>query len=461
MPPQCSLSELTVENFKAFGKKRQHMPIRPVTLVYGPNSSGKSSLLQAIALAHEAVIQPTGTIDTHRTQLAGRSIDLGGFRQYVHRHETSRDVNLGFRLDVEEIGQIFIEFIIGFSSGARHTESSICTKRFSVRSNGKMILSFRFDRGFGELDNERCDWTHPLISGGGTYTCRMLIPPGKLLPIIQRSDSRSTGVKNDKGVKLSGSSEHLISRIKLAIRNDLRSMSYLGPLRYLPDRNFYNTSDYQDPNWRSGGASAWESICRNERLRDRINQWLRGTDKLRTTYKLTVHRFGELDESGNRVQISSIPIHRLRFVDMATNTVVSHKDVGIGVSQVLPVLAMTLSSKGKLIAIEQPELHLHPAIQAELADVFLHSAIELNNRVIIETHSEDFVLRILRRIRESAESEGQDPPPTPVRPDQVCVIYVQPTENGSRILEIPFTRDGKFETGWPDGFFGERFEELF
>ena len=461
MTPQCSLSELTVENFKAFGNKRQHMPIRPVTLVYGPNSSGKSSLLQAIALAHEAVINPTGTIDTHRTQLAGGSIDLGGFQQYIHRHETSRDLNLGFRLDVEEMGQIFIEFIIGFSSGSTHTASAIRTKRFSIRSNGKMILSFRFHRGFGELDNDRCDWTHPLISGGGTYTHRIFVPPSKLLPIIQQSDSRGDKVKNDKGVRLSGSSAHLISRIKLAIRSDLRSMSYLGPLRYLPDRDFYNASDYQDPNWRSGGASAWESICRNEWLRNHINQWLAGTDKLRTTYKLAVHKFGELDESGNRVRISSIPIHRLRLVDMATNTIVSHKDVGIGVSQVLPVLAMTLSSKGRLIAIEQPELHLHPAIQAELADVFLQSAIELNNKLIIETHSEDFVLRILRRIRESAEFEGQNPPPMSVRPDQVCVIYVQPTENGSRILEIPFTRDGKFDTGWPDGFFGERFEELF
>lgn len=455
MNPQCSLSELTVENFKAFAEKRQYMPIRPVTLVYGPNSSGKSSLLQAIALAHEALTLPTGTIDTHRTHLAGKSIDLGGFQQYVHRCETNRNVNLGFRLEMKHSGKIFIEFVIGASNPPNSPHNIVHTKRFSVRSNGKMILSFQFDpSGIGMLERENCDWDHPLVSEGRSSALNARILKGKLFPSFHISNS------SENKFHLSDSSRRLIEDIRATILRDLRSMSYLGPLRYFPDRDFYDASDNQDPNWRSGGAWAWDAICRNQWLRDRINRWLSATDRLRTPYKLAVHSFGELDDSGNRMHIRSVPIHRLRLVDMRTNTTVSHKDVGIGVSQVLPVLAMALGSQGRLITIEQPELHLHPAIQAELADVFIDSAIELNNRVIIETHSEDFVLRILRRIRESSEFEGENLPRTEVRPDQISVIYVQPSDNGSRIVEIPLTRDGQFGASWPDGFFAERIKEL-
>ena len=139
----------------------------------------------------------------------------------------------------------------------------------------------------------------------------------------------------------------------------------------------------------------------------------------------------------------------------------SHRDVGIGVSQVLPVLVSAYASTGKLIAIEQPEIHLHPALQAELGDVFLESALgESGNRFLIETHSEHLILRILRRIRETSEGDLR-PDATPVRPEDVAVLYVQPRPEGAEIIELPITPDGEFDRRWPDGFFSERAKELF
>ena len=82
-------------------------------------------------------------------------------------------------------------------------------------------------------------------------------------------------------------------------------------------------------------------------------------------------------------------IQDLVLVDQRTDTPVSHRDVGIGVSQVLPVLVSAYASTDKLLAIEQPEIHLHPALQAELGDVFIESALgEGGNTFLIETHSE-------------------------------------------------------------------------
>ena len=82
-----TLTALRIANFKAFAAS-QRVPLRPITLIYGANSAGKSSVLHALALAHHAV--ETGDLDTQRTQIGGEAIDLGGFRQYVHRRDRDR-----------------------------------------------------------------------------------------------------------------------------------------------------------------------------------------------------------------------------------------------------------------------------------------------------------------------------------------------------------------------------------
>ena len=102
------ISGMKIGNFKAFSET-QYIPIRPLTLIFGPNSSGKSSLIHSLILAHESMKK--GNLDIHRTEIGGESIDLGGFKQYVYNRDADRRVDWAIELDTARfegrMGEIF------------------------------------------------------------------------------------------------------------------------------------------------------------------------------------------------------------------------------------------------------------------------------------------------------------------------------------------------------------------
>lgn len=114
--------------------------------------------------------------------------------------------------------------------------------------------------------------------------------------------------------------------------------------------------------------------------------------------------------------------------------------VGVGVSQALPlVIALLTIPTGSIFIIEQPELHLHPAVQARLADLIMIARRDVS--VVVETHSESFLTRIRRRV-----AEGNYPS------QDINVIFVEPTVEGSKTRELEINSFGDLSE-WPDGFF--------
>ena len=151
----------------------------------------------------------------------------------------------------------------------------------------------------------------------------------------------------------------------------------------------------------------------------------------------------------------------LLLKDLRTGTVLALQDVGVGISQILPILISAYGLNKNLVAIEQPEIHIHPALQAELGDVFIESALGANkNTFLLETHSEHLILRILRRIRETTRNKLPEGA-IPVRCDDIAVLYVEPGEDGSVVRELRVNDQGRFIDDWPNGFFEERFNEEF
>jgi predicted ATPase len=121
----------------------------------------------------------------------------------------------------------------------------------------------------------------------------------------------------------------------------------------------------------------------------------------------------------------------------------------------------TLAGIRQIIAIEQPEVHIHPRLQADLGDLLIHGIQNpRGHRFIVETHSEHLILRLLRRIRETCGGGLPDGHPG-LRPNQLSVVYVERGQSGSRAHRLRIDETGEFIDRWPQGFFEERSRELF
>ena len=136
-------------------------------------------------------------------------------------------------------------------------------------------------------------------------------------------------------------------------------------------------------------------------------------------------------------------------------------EVGAGFSQVIPIL--TALTSDATVLYKQPEVHLHPKLQSKVADCFIETvntpSLFKNSFRIVETHSEHFILRMLRRVRESFNDQLLHSSLT-LQSKDFSLVYFQPKDDYSEIHLIRVTESGDFVDSWPDGFFDERDEDI-
>jgi hypothetical protein len=254
----------------------------------------------------------------------------------------------------------------------------------------------------------------------------------------------------------------------LALLNDSLC---IGPLRHIPDGNYQVNPYPSQADWYDGKA-CWDTLVQPKSSRDiAINNWLMDADKLNLGYKF-VNQIDSVDslyfsphvvELSNAsedefTEIKTVKNAKLALWDAQNKMQVSASEVGVGISQLLPlVVASQVSNKG-IIACEQPELHVHPRVQVAIGDLLTQSNSKAS--FLIETHSEHLILRLLRRVRETTDNELPEGK-SPVNPEDISVVFLSNSENGVEAKRIDVTADGDFSEDWPGGFFDERDEELF
>lgn len=89
---------ISITNFKWIGDPGISLELGPVTLLFGSNSAGKSTIFHAFLYAYEVLVNRNYNAD--RTTLGGGGVDLGGFQKFVHNHELDREVGIEIKLDL-------------------------------------------------------------------------------------------------------------------------------------------------------------------------------------------------------------------------------------------------------------------------------------------------------------------------------------------------------------------------
>jgi len=384
------IKSVSFQNYKSFAEK-QELEIKPITILIGKNSSGKSAIAKLFTLLENSL---SGLID-EPLHVSNGEVELGSdFRDLVY-NRAPKDP-LYFTLDFFGGKALKVGVI-------KENDTNPTLKIYS--------------------------WSYPPYSFVQTSSGLYVDEIGTQYEIVFK------GIIPSSILKMSSAGCELLELEIIPFNLDV---DYIGPFRVLPERAFILTGQLNYEKTGIRGQNAYSMLG--------VSKLLDGN-----LYK-QVGDWYERNFDGWRLNVSDSPYPYLEIKLSKEDSDVNIVDVGQGMNQALPLVVRAhISKPDSMIILEQPELHLHPAAHGDLAELFAKSAKENNQTFLIETHSENIILRLRRLIVEQTFG---------LTSDDVVIYWVTDGETkGQQIQKITIDDEGTL-SDWPEGIFTENIVEI-
>ena len=439
------IRSLHIKNFKAWADSG-NIRLAPLTIFCGNNSSGKSSLAQFMLMLKQTV----ESYDRQRVLHLGDDkslIDLGTYKDFINNHDVGS--NLEFSLSFDALPPIKIsdavkqenrgsysnlKFEAKISFDQKNSKIQLDHLKYTLFNGDEVSFLLESDQGGYRLETEN----YQAVRQKGR-AWRLPAPENFFgFPDEAIAYYQNTGFLND---------------LSLSIKNLFKSMYYVGPLREHPER-FYKFSGEEPPDVGTKG-----NLAINAMLAAKDRKIARASKTRSESFEALIARW--LKQMGLIDSFIVKPISdgrkeyevRIKVQPDAAEVLIT--DVGFGISQILPVLVQCFYvESNSTLFFEQPEIHLHPSVQAHLGDLFIEATRareygkQRNTQIIVESHSEHLIKRIQRRIAEDV-----------IKPEDVALFFIRQRKGKAVIEEMNFDIFGNI-TNWPDNFFGNDLEDL-
>lgn len=449
------LKQLRIQNFKGW-KDTGSICMAPISLFFGANSSGKSSIGQFLMMLKQTVESP----DRKAVFYPGgknSAVQLGSYQEMVFHRDPENKIVFDYRWSLPEMlkfkdpvsGQVFsgdnlaFHAEVGLGDKDQHT-LVLDQLKYELLEEEESRLSIGMERKSDAKSEYKVDATNYTLKrkqGRVWYPgapVRFYGFPDEVVAYHQNAD--------------------FVQALNLRHEKLYRSLCYLGPLRTKTER-LYSWTGMEPESVGYAGENTVAAIlaARNRK----ISLFKPGAKRASPAKPFEEIIALKLKEMGLIEEFKVNPIseqrqeYEVKVRTKGSRDWVDLPDVGFGISQVLQVLVQCFyAPAGSIILMEQPEIHLHPSAQSALADVMIDVVNSRENgsdrdvQLIIETHSEHFLRRLQRRIAEDALPQ-----------EKVSAYFANIAKTPATLEPLQIDIFGNIRN-WPENFFGDEMGDI-